>query len=966
MIDRLSRAALPLLVLALGGCASMREAAVPAAAGSPAAEARALAAVPAAPAPSATGIAPLDYKSRTLANGLRIYSIRDTSTSNASVQVWYDVGSKDDPRGRSGFAHMFEHLMFKSTRNLVPEQMDRLTEDVGGYNNASTNDDYTNYYEVVPANHLQRLLWAEAERMGSLVVEPGFFTSERDVVKEELRSSYLARPYGKLFLYYPQISYDVHPYARPGIGNIEELDAATIDDVRAFHATYYRPDNAVLVVAGNFDQAQLDSWIDRYFAPIERPAAAVPRVTAAEPPHQSARHFTVYEANTPLPAAMITYPLPTASDPDAAAIEVIDAILSAGQSSRLYESLIYREQLASEASSFTELKQGQGLLAVFAIMSGGKSAEAGEAALRAEVARLRDEPVTEAELREAKNELLTSALTDRETVDGKASELAEAVIVAGDAAAADRRLNSIAAVTAADVQRVARAWLRDERSASLRYLSDESRPAGASGDRIGLAATVATSPLAPPASIRIVQPAPAAERVAPPAAGPELVASVPRPITRKLANGLTLIIVERHDLPLLTASLLTRTGAAADPNGKAGLNELASSVITQGTATRSATEIAQAVEALGASLDSGAGWDESNVSLTVKSDQADPALAIIADIARNPAFAEPEVERQRAIAIDNVTVSMTDPGSLSRLVAARALYGNSAYAHPADGTPQSLKAIGREDLLAAYRRAWTPANATLILTGDIAPDSALALAERHFGRWTGSSEAGSPAAVAASAGPRVIVVDMPGAGQAAVAVTRGAIPRSDPRYYRAIVANAVLGTGFSSRLNQEIRIKRGLAYGAGSSIDARRGLGPFTATTQTKNETAAEVLELILAEMRRLGSEPIPAAELTTRKAVLNGSFGRSIETTSGLAGLIGTYVARGVDPAEIARNQQAVSAVTPEQARATAAELLDPGPSVMVIVGDSKQFLPALRRSHSAVTVIKLNELNLGSPTLR
>ena len=962
MIDRLSRAALPLLGLLLAGCATAREAVVPAASGSPAAEAR----TPAGPAVSATGIAPLDYRSRTLANGLRIYSIRDASTSNVSVQVWYDVGSKDDPRGRSGFAHMFEHLMFKSTRNLVPEQMDRLTEDVGGYNNASTNDDYTNYYEVVPANHLERLLWAEAERMGSLVVEPGFFASERDVVKEELRSSYLARPYGKLFLYYPQISYDVHPYARPGIGNIEELDAATIDDVRAFHATYYRPDNAVLVVAGNFDEAELDGWIDRYFGPIARPSTAIPRVTATEPVREGARRFTVYESNTPLPATLITYPLPPASDPDSAAIEVIDAILSAGQSSRLYESLIYREQLASEASSFTELKQGQGLLAVFAIMGAGKSAEAGEAALRAEIARLRDEPVTDAELREAKNELLTSALTDRETVDGKASELAEAVIVAGDPEASDRRLDSIAAVTAGDVQRVARAWLRDERSAALRYLSDEAKPAGASSDPIRLAPTVATIPLADAANVRIVRPASAAERVAPPAVGPELVASVPSPLTRSLSNGMTLIVVERHDLPLLTANLVARTGASSDPRDKAGLNEFASSVITQGTATRSATEIAQAVEALGASLNSGAGWDEASLNLTVKADQADPALAILADVARNPAFAEPEVERQRAIAIDNVSVTMKDPGSLSRLVAARALYGNTAYAHPADGTPDSLKAIGRDDLLAAYRRTWTPANSTLILTGDIEPDSALALAERHFGTWSASADSRPTPAAAATAGPKVIVIDMPGAGQAAVAVTRGAIARSDPRYYRAIVANAVLGTGFSSRLNQEIRIKRGLAYGAGSSVDARRGQGPFIATTQTKNETAAEVLGLILAEMRRLGTQPIPAAELTTRKAVLNGSFGRAIETTSGLAGLIGTYVSRGADPEEIGRYQQAVSAVTPEQAQATAAELLDPGPAVMVIVGDSKQFLPALRRSHSAVTLIRLDELDLGSPTLR
>ena len=317
----------------------------------------AIAAVPTAalsqPAPtSAAGLAvpPLKYTERTLANGLRVYSIPDPSSPNVSVQVWYDVGSKDDPAGRSGFAHLFEHLMFKATRNMVTEQFDRLTEDVGGFNNASTYDDFTNYYEVVPANHLQRILWAEAERMGSLVVEPGFFASERDVVKEELRSRVLAAPYGKLFyLYTPQVSYSTHPYGRPGIGSIADLDAATIDDVRAFHATYYRPDNAVLVVAGRFDQAQLDRWVDQYFAPIARPGAAIPRVKVTEPPRSASRRYTVYEPNTPLPAVLLTYPLPPAFSDDAAVMEVADAILSSGRSSRFYQSLVYSKRLATDA-----------------------------------------------------------------------------------------------------------------------------------------------------------------------------------------------------------------------------------------------------------------------------------------------------------------------------------------------------------------------------------------------------------------------------------------------------------------------------------------------------------------------------------------------------------------------------------------------------------------------------------------
>jgi zinc protease len=769
-------------------------------------------AVSAPTAAAGPAIAPIDYRTRTLANGLRVYSIQDRASPNVSVQVWYDVGSKDDPRGRSGFAHMFEHLMFKSTRNLVPEQLDRLTEDVGGFNNASTADDYTNYYEVVPANHLERLLWAEAERMGSLVVEPAFFASERDVVKEELRSRVLAQPYGKLFyLYLPQVSYQQHPYARPGIGSIEDLDAATIDDVRAFHATYYRPDNAILVVSGNFEEAQLDAWVDRYFAPIARPSFAIPRVTVEEPDRTAARSLTVYERNTPLPAVVVSYPIPPASSADAAVIEVIDNILSAGRSSRLYQSLVYRDQIASEADTFAEEKQGRGVLAAYAILAGGKTAEAGEAAIRAEIARLRDEPVTAAELAEARNELLTSELRERETVDGKASALAYSVIVARDPGAADKRLAQVAAVTPADIQRVARAWLADEKSTAIRYLPDEAQ-AGAREDVIATPATVQTAALATPPGIRIVQPASAGERVAAPPVGPALNPAVPAPTVQKLANGLTVVSVERRSLPLVSASLLVGGGASADPEGRAGLGGITAELVTQGTATRSATEIAQAIEALGTALSSGAEWDGSTLALTVKSDQSDPALAIMADVARNPAFAAEELERQRAIAIDSVSVTMKDPGALSQLVAARALFGAGAYGHPASGTPATLKAITREDVAAAYRAAWTPSGATLVLTGDIDAATALALAERHFGSW--SAQPQMSASMTALDAPRrgdVIVVDMPGAGQAAVAVARTALSRQDPRYYRALVANAVLGTGFSSRLNQEIRIKRGLA-----------------------------------------------------------------------------------------------------------------------------------------------------------
>jgi zinc protease len=916
----------------------------------------------------APAVPPIHYQSRTLPNGLRVYAIRDTTSSNVSVQVWYDVGSKDDPRGRSGFAHLFEHMMFKASRNLVPEQFDRLTEDVGGFNNASTNDDYTNYYEVVPANHLQRLLWAEAERMSSLVIEPGFFASERDVVKEELRSRVLAAPYGRLFyLYLPQISYSVHPYARPGIGSIEDLDAATIDDVRAFHATYYRPDNAVLVVAGNFDPAQFDRWVDQYFGPIARPAAAIPRVTAVEPEQTEARRFTVYEANTPLPAVLIAFPAPPARDADAAAMEVLDGILSTGESSRLHQSLVYRERIAAQASSFVDIKQGRGSLAVYAIISGGQSAEAGETALRREIARFRDEAVSAAELAEAKNELLTSALRGRETAEGRASAIAEAVIVDGDARAADRRLANIAAVTPADIQRVARRWLRDEASSAIRYLPEESR-GGAAGDTIATAATVQAAALTVPAHVRTVEPAPAAERVAPPPPGPEIVPPVPTPNVQRLANGLTVVTVRNAQLPLVSVSLVSTQGVATDPEGRAGTAELAAAVMTEGTRTRTAEQIDRAVEALGSSLSSDAGWDGSRIGITVRTTELDPALAIIADVARNATLAQEELDRQRTSAIDGVTVAMRDPGEVAGLAAMQALYRGTYYGHPASGTVASLRAITRANIQAAYRFTWQPQHSTLILSGDITPAQARAFARRHFGNWRRLRAADGTVWRIMAPIPRneIIVIDMPGAGQAAVAVARNALARSDPRFYRAIVANAVLGGGYSARLNQEIRIRRGLSYGAGSGVEARRHAGPFTAQVQTRNDAAAEVLGLVLAEMRRLGAEPISVAELAARRASLTGDFGRNTETTAGTAGLIAGFVMRGLEPDEIARYLPGVLAVTPAEAQGVAAELLAPEGATIVIVGEASQFVERLRRDHANVTVIPIAELNLDRAALR
>ncbi|MEG3163042.1 pitrilysin family protein [Sphingomonas sp. PB2P19] len=917
------------------------------------------------PAPAAS-VKPIAFTEKTLANGLRVYAIRDTTTPNVSVQVWYDVGSKDDPKGKSGFAHMFEHLMFKSTRNLVSEQMDRLTEDVGGYNNASTNDDYTNYYEVVPANHLQRLLFAEADRMASLVVEPKSFASERDVVKEELRQSTLARPYGKLFsVYMPALAYTTHPYARGTIGSLQNLEAAGIDDVRAFHATYYRPDNAVLVVSGNFDPAQLNRWVSQYFGGITKPAGSIPRVTVAEPARTAAVTRTVYEPNTPLPAVLISYHVPADRDADIPALTVLKAVLATGESSRLYESLVYRDQLAQSAEAFLDSKQSTGNLVVYAILAGGKTAEAGEAALKREVARLRDAPVTPAELNEAKNEILTASIKSRETAEGKASTLASSVIVDGDPRAADQQLAAIARVTAADLQRVARQYLGDNQAATIRYLPLAAKQGVA--DTIALAPTVQVADLKAPTNVAVVTPASEAQRIKPPAPAQPIAAAIPQPVETRLANGMRLIVVEKHDLPIVTASLVASGGAATDPATRAGASSLTADLMTKGTKTRSATEIARAIESLGGAIGSDADRDGASVDVTVKSDQLAPAMTILADVAINPVFTPDEIERARAQAIDGVTLTMKDPAQLAGLVANRAVFGAAPYGIALEGTETSLKTITRPDLTAAYARTWRPDAAALVLVGDITPAAAKALAYATFGTWKAPASAAValPAAGPVPA-PRVVVVDMPDAGQAGVVVARPGITRTDARFYPLAVANTVLGGGFSSRLNQEVRIKRGLAYGAGSGVQARRLPGIIAARTQTKNPTAAEVVTLIEAEMTRMGREPVPVAELETRKAVLVGNFGRAIETTDGVAGILGDYVVQAVPLSELQRYTQAVGAVDPTATQTAAAALLDPKAASIVVVGDAKQFIEPLRKAYPNVEVIPETALRLDSAALK
>jgi zinc protease len=421
-------------------------------------------------------IAPLNIKERTLTNGLKVVSVQDNSSPTVAIHVWYNVGSKDDPQGRSGFAHMFEHMMFKSTKNMPNEKMDRLTEDVGGFNNASTWDDFTNYYEVVPSNHLEPLLWAEADRMINLNVDDANFASEREVVKEEFRQRILANPYGMLFgQYIEKLSFASHPYKRPGIGNLDELNAATPADARAFYQMFYRPDNAYLIVVGDFDQKQFDAWTDKYFGGIKRPGGAIPRVTAIEAERAEEKRYMQTSKNVPFPAVAITYLAPPSKSADVPALRVAELILSGGESSRLYQELVYKQQLAQEAAFTGDIRVDRGLLYFYAIASEGKTPDALEKALLAELQKIQTAPVSAKELEKAKNQLITRKLQELETNDGKAIAVERAVAYDGDPKAVNSDIQKLQAVTAEDVQRVMKTYFTDKNRVVIYYQNEETK-----------------------------------------------------------------------------------------------------------------------------------------------------------------------------------------------------------------------------------------------------------------------------------------------------------------------------------------------------------------------------------------------------------------------------------------------------------------------------------------------------------
>ena len=895
------------------------------------------------PGPTANSWAPaVAYHLRVLPNGLKVASVVDRSQSNVAVQLWYGVGSRDDPPGRAGFAHLIEHLMFRSTGSMPADYISRLTEDAGGDDNASTDSDYTEYDDLSPADRLPQILWAEAQRMSSLVVDEAGFRAEQAVVEQELKQEVLSDPYGPLFEFaIPKAGFRGPAYSHSPIGSMAELRAGTLQEVSAFHARYYRPDNAVLVVVGDFDEKRLGAWIDQFFGPIPRPIEPVPQTPPQQGPLSAGGRIEAAGQSAIQPTVVLCFRAPRAGGRDAAALKVANAMLTGDRHSRLYTSLVRDRGLASDVFSDVDLRQHAGMLDLGAMLASGKRLADGEAALVEAVSDLRARPTAAAELSAAKNQLRAKLLQDRETIEGLASQIGYATAVEGDVAHVNSDVEALRAVSPGDVQRVAKLYLADDRRVTLRYRSAQgAAPVAATALRTDRAAA---RPERPQPSVAD----PGRPKDLPPAAPGPTAHRAPIPAERVLPNGLRVIVARTGELPLATVLIRFRGGSALDPPGREGLTSLTASLGSQRSSGRTPDAILAGLgDTYGTSVDE----EATTFSVTGLSNPRE-ILPILAQAVRQRSIDEAGFQRARVRALDRAAQSLDDMDSTVDAAIARLIFGPGAHGRPQEGDPSSLARVTRQDVIRQHDAIYRPDNAVLVIAGDVDPQAVFGLAERDFAGWAKPS-APLPAAVASSPPPRsqVVLIDVPGLEEATVSIAGRSVGRNDPARYAVEVANGVLGGGFSSRLNQEIRVRRGLSYDVSSQVEALDDVGLFSATAQVEAGAAAEVAKSMLEQLRSISVQPPTASELMARKSALIGQALAATGTTTDLADFLADAALHGRGMRDLSDYLAGVSGVTAADVSAASPKLCDPNSVNIVVVADATLVMRELRRSFGKI----------------
>ncbi|MCS6915395.1 MAG: pitrilysin family protein [Myxococcales bacterium] len=878
-----------------------------------------------------------------LPNGLRVLLHRDTTLPQVVVSLWFHVGSRNERPGRTGFAHLYEHLMFMGSRYVPDGSFDRLMEEVGANNNATTSPDATFYYDSGPSHTLPLLLWLEAERLATLpqAMSQTKLDLQREVVRNERRQDYENRPYGAAELVLPGAMYPPrHPYSWPVIGSHADLVAASVADVVQFFDEFYAPANATLLIAGDFQPEVARRLVQHYFGWMARRPR--PPAPWAPPPDRPVRPEVTLHDRVDLARLYLVWHAPPAAAPEIAEARLLADVLGTGRGSRLYRALVHERHLAQEVEvTLEEQALGSLLVAQITALPGVRD----EDLLRAtevELERLAREPVSAQELERAQSQRLTSWAAALESLVQRSALLQQVHALHDDPAALRNEVQRLRQVTPAMLQRRAAALGLAERGRRLTLRVLPGPPLREAEQPPPDQAVRAAAPSAPRVSTAPAPPAYLGKR---PALLPQR-PFVPPPPAAFRVGDLDVVLVRRPGA-LIQALLVLPVGSAAAP--RPGLARALAALALEGAGPRGGAELAEALERLGARLETEVTPDATLVSLSVMADRIGQAMPLLADVVIRPRLEPASWERVRRERLAELMSRRAEAHYVADQAALAALFGPThPYGQDPLGTEESLRALSLEELKAFHARAWRPRGAVLVLAGEVEPHQQEA--ERlaaPLSRWrAGPAEPQIPLLPAVPPSrPRLVLIDRPGAPQSELRLISPSQPQRAPDRAAAEVANLLLGGSFTSRLNQNLRERRGWTYGASSLIVRLQEAGALIVRSAVRSDVTAEAAVEALGELRRLRDKPPRPDELDKgRRGVLHDLLQRC-ERSESLARLVGEPVRYGLPaetPIQLARK---VQQVTPLELLRAARGAIRPDEAVVVVVGDRAVVEAPLRR---------------------
>jgi zinc protease len=885
---------------------------------------------------------PIEFTEETLDNGLRVIYAPLHNAPVVNVRVHYHVGSRDERPDRQGFAHMFEHMMFRGSEHVGNQEHMRLVNGVGGISNAFTSFDQTVYHQSLPAQHLEMALYLEADRMASFKVKKEIYETERKVVGEEWRIRQ-NRPYGTVYEDLLGAAFVKHAYRWTPIGNMQHLAAAGVQDLQDFFNTYYLPNNAVLVVSGDFDLEKTKTLVHKYYGWIPK-GPEIKRISPQEPPQTETRRVSV-SYRVPLPLIAVAFHTPEYASDDHYPLELLGMILGSGRTSRLDRLLVNSEKpLAVDAEANDMTLQDSGLFFATATVMQGKSADDVEKALLATLAEATEKPVTTEELEKAKTQSRIGLIRGRQTAENIGSALGSEELFAGDAKRVNTALAKIEAVTPAEIQAAAKKYLTLKQATIMRVNPDPLGMAARKPATLPAAAEATTS--APVVAREVKFPA---DWPAHPPINEKVVRAHFEKGTESTIDGVKVIVMPDHRLPLVNWSLTMRAGADLDPKGKEGLAETAADMLRRGAGGMTFAQMNEDLESKGMSVEVSAAGDYARLGGSSLSKDLEHSIDIGRKVLMEPALPADEFAKLKEKQVNSLTLKEVSPSSVADEDLEHAIYGESALGtYP---TPKSVSSLTLDDV-----KQWTSTflhkrDAILLIAGDVTVERGQELAKKLIAGWSNIGQKDTADRAKLYQFPeipgklKIILVDHPDAKGSVVRMGVRAYDLHSDEKYAGTIAGQILTSGIDSRLNKYVRAEKGLSYGVHGVFQPSRHGGAFMAGTDGRVETAGESISAIFEVLEKMRKEDVTPTELKEAQTRTIGLMLMGMQTIQQQANYRVDGILNGYPIDYYDVYPEKIAAVTAEQVRQVMQKYVDTGKFSAVVVGPADAIKPQLEK---------------------